>query len=317
MIRKTLKQISSLLIIVFCFSCLPVGTESASACTIWSSVNTVKLETANTETVNTEAAAESGFTAADIEHVQDLADILTDEEEASLQEECISVGENNEIDILILTTDSVPVNRKVYLEDFYDANDTVLTDAVLILVNMEPDNRGVEIQGYGQCEFSISDDRIEQILDEIVPYLSDGDYYGAFSSYINEVDHYMSIEATSDYVHTEQDNLNYNENYYEDAHPDKGELLRKKTLFNLLIAVIAGAVSVSVMLIHSKGEITVNSNTYLDPKNSRLLGHWDRYIRTTTTRVRKPQNNNSSGGFSGGGGVSSGGHSHSGGGRSF
>lgn len=260
------------------------------------------------------------FTAADIDHVQDLADILTDKEETALREECISIGELNEIDIFILTTDYTSGTRKLYLEDFYDAHDDILSDAVLVLVDMDPDNRGVEIQGYGQCEFSISDDRIERILDEIVPYLSDGDYYEAFSSYINEVDYYMSIEATSNYVHTEQDNLNYNENYYEEAHPDKGELLKKKTLLNLLIAVIVGVASVSVMLINSKGKITVSSNTYRDQKNSRLLGHWDRYIRTTTTRTRKPENNNhfhGGGGSFGGGGISGGGHSHSGGGRGF
>ena len=72
-----------------------------------------------------------------------------------------------------------------------------------------------------------------------------------------------------------------------------------------------------LMLFNSKGKVTVNRNTYMDPNNSRLLGHWDRYIHTTTTKRRKPQENHSSGGHSGGGGVSSGGHSHSGGGRSF
>ena len=252
--------------------------------------------------------------AADIDHVQDLADILTADEEESLREECISIGDLNEIDIFILTTNSVPENRKVYIEEFYDTHDDVLTDAVILLINMDPDKRGAEIQGYGQCEFSISDDRIELILDEIIPYLSDGDYFGAFSSYIYEVDYYMSIEATSDYVHTEADNEYYNENYNEEplTHGDY-------IIFNLFVSVIVGAVSVLIMVIvnaFSRGKVTTNRNTYMDTSNSRVLGHWDRYIRTTTTRTRKPKDN---GGHSSGlgGGVSSGGHSHSGGGRSF
>lgn len=258
---------------------------------------------------------ETAMAAADIDHVQDLADILTEEEEESLRQECISVGDLNEIDIFILTTDSVPENRKLYIEDFYDTHDDILTDAVLLLVNMDPEKRGVEIQGYGQCEFSLSDDRIDVILDNIVPYLSDGDYFNAFFSYIYEVDHYMSIEATSDYVHTEADNEYYDENYNEEplTHTDY-------IIFNLFVSVIVGAVSVLIVIIVnavSRGSITTNRNTYMDTSNSRVLGHWDRYIRTTTTRTPKPKDNG--GGHSShlGGGVSSGGHSHSGGGRSF
>ena len=260
-------------------------------------------------------STETAMAAADIDHVQDLADILTDEEEENLRNECISVGDLNEIDIFILTTDSVPENRKLYIENFYDTHDDILTDAVLLLVNMDPEKRGVEIQGYGQCEFSISDDRIELILDEIISDLSDGDYFDAFFSYIYEVDYYMSIEATSDYVHTEADNEYYNENYNEEplTHADY-------IIFNLFASVVVGAISVLIIVLVNalgRGSVTTNRNTYMDTSNSRILGHWDRYIRTTTTRRRKPKDNG--GGHSGhiGGGVSSGGHSHSGGGRSF
>ena len=261
-------------------------------------------------------SSETAMAAADIDHVQDLADILTDDEEESLRQECISVGDFNAIDIFILTTDSVPENRKVYIENFYDTHDDILTDAVLLLVNMDPDKRGVEMQGYGQCEFSISDDRIESILDNIVPYLSDGDYFGAFSAYISEVDHYMSIEATSDYVHTEADNEYYEENYNEEVVTPLDYII-----FNLFVSIVVGAIAVLVIVLINalaRGSMTANRNTYMDTSNSRILGHWDRYIRTTTTRRPKPKDNDGGGHSSHiGGGVSSGGHSHSGGGRSF
>ena len=129
----------------------------------------------------------------------------------------------------------------------------------------------------------------------------------------------MAMEAGSDYVHTEEDNLHYVEDYYEQTQLSKQDIFKQKTLLNAMIASIVGAIAVAIMAINSKGKITVNSKTYMDPRNSRLLGHWDRYIRTTTTRTRKPENNNHGGGGGGfgGGGVSRGGHSHSGGGRSF
>ena len=266
-------------------------------------------------------STETAMAAADIDHVQDLADILTDDEEETLRQECISVGDLNEIDIFILTTDSVPENRKLYIENFYDTHDDVLTDAVLLLVNMDPDKRGVEMQGYGQCEFSLSDDRISSLLDNIVPYLSDEDYFGAFSTYINEVDYYMSIEATSDYVHTEADNEYYNENYNEEIMTPVDYIIG-----NLIFAsFIGGALTIIILIVNAfsrllGGFASTDRTTYMDTSNSRVLGHWDRYIRTTTTKRRKPKDNDNGGaGHSShiGGGVSSGGHSHSGGGRSF
>ena len=253
--------------------------------------------------------------AADIDHVQDLADILTDEEEAALREECISHGDLNEIDIFILTTNSVPKNRKVYIEDFYDSHDDILTDAVFVLVNMDPDERGVEMQGYGQCEFSLSDDRIDKLLDGIVPYLSDGAYYDAFCYYIQEVDYYMSIEATSDYVHTEQDNINYDEHYAEEVELTPFEYMIGTLIVAARTSAILTLIIVVISLFRRGGSVTTNGNTYMDVSNSRVLGHWDRYIRTTTTRTRKPKDDGGSSHI--GGGVSSGGHSHSGGGRSF
>lgn len=306
-------------ILLYCFCITLAAANTAKAAGVLSTLEMATLETVM-EAAENEADSDS-FTAADIDHVQDLADILTDEEEEALREECISIGEAHEIDIFILTTDYTDDTRKAYLENFYDTNDDILSDAVLILVDMEPDNRGVEIQGYGQCEFSISDSRIEAMLDEIVPYLSEEDYSAAFFTYIDKVDSYMSVEASSDYVHTEQDNRNYNENYYEDSQEKEPSML-EQSLTNLFIAAVIGGISVAVMTIttvFSRTKMTTNGNTYIDSKHARVLGHWDRYIRTTTTRTRKPQNNNnnSSGTGFGGGGVSSGGHSHSGGGRSF
>ena len=255
---------------------------------------------------------------ANIDHVQDLADILTDEEEETLANECISAGDLSKIDILILTTNSVPENRKLYLEDFYDKHDDVLTDATLILVNMDKENRGVQIQGYGQCEFFVSDDRVELILDKITPQLSEGNYFEAFSQYIDEVAYYMSIEAGSDYVHTEQDNLNYNENYYQEENVEVTTL--DYIIFNLFVASIVGAVGVLVIFLFTLISTTTssaNGTTYINPKNSRVLGHWDKYIRTTTKRRPKPKDDDDDRSSGGGGGVSSEGHSHSGGGRSF
>lgn len=250
-----------------------------------------------------------------VKNVYDNASLLNDEELSQLESLCQTVNDVRNINIVILIADSINGNRKQYLEDYYDGHTPALSDAVLLLLNMDENDRGIEIQGYGSCEFYLSDDRINLILDDMMPYLQNGDYFDALEFFINQTDSYMGQEPTTHYKHTEADNEAYNN--VNGGNPDENSFA-KRTLIHLGIALLVGAVSVAVMAYHSSGRNTTSQSTYLDANNSRILGRWDRYLRTTTTRRRKPEpNHNNGGGSSSGGGVSSGGNSHSGGGRSF
>ncbi len=256
--------------------------------------------------------------ASEVTHVTDDASIFTDTEKEELEEQCSQVSESNNIDVVILTINGTDVTRKQYIEDYYDSMDTVLSDAVILLINMDSNDPGVELLGYGSCEYTLSDDRIEAVLDDIVPYLQDGAYFDSMSEFLQEVDYYVNLDPTTTYQHTEEDNQNYNENYYEGSQStDSGTSFAAKSLRNLAIAVVIAVVIVFIMAYNSGGRMTANQGVYLDASHSRILGQYDHYIRTTTTRVPKPKPQNNSGGGFGSGGVSSGGHSHSGGGRSF
>lgn len=237
--------------------------------------------------------------ASEIVSVTDEAGLLTESELLELETLCRETGALYNIDIIVHTVQSIPDTRKQFIEDYYDANDTVLTDAAILLLNMDPNDRGVEIQGYGQCEFNLSDDRIESMLDAILPYFSDGNYLGGLQEFVSQTDYYMNVTPTVTMSHAEMEAS-------ENAIPH---------LRNFGIALVIGAVAVVIMVFTSGSRITTNQGTYLDRNDSRILGRYDRYIRTTTTKRPKPKETSSGG--SGGGGVSSGGNSHSGGGRSF
>ncbi|MEG2513022.1 MAG: TPM domain-containing protein [Acetivibrio sp.] len=249
-----------------------------------------------------------------LEYVVDGADIFSDEEETQLLAECQALFESQDIHAVLLTTNSIDSTRKQYIEDYYDSREEVLGDAVLLLINMQSDDRGVEIQGYGSCEFTISDDRISSILDEILPYLKEAAYYDAASAFLQLCDFYISQGASTNQQHTQADNDAYNE--VNNPHASRDAFI-KQSFFNLMIGLILGAVVVFIMAYQSGGKMTASQSTYLDSGSSKVLGHYDRYIRTTTSRIPKPkpQDNSSGSGF--GGGVSSGGNSHSGGGSSF
>lgn len=261
----------------------------------------------------------TAYAAPEDQKVYDNAQLFSPEELQTLEDMCNQYGETSQVDIVIITTkDLGGKTPKSYLEDFYDEKgfgyNNEFGDTAMVLLKTDPGH--VEIQGYGQCEYYISDNRIESILNYIYPSLKNKNFYQAMEKFISQVNYYMEDEPESDYTHTEEDNQ-----AYENVRNNKtksGPLFQIGNQITLAIGI--GAATVLLMAFGSGGRNTVNSSTYLEHGNSRVLARQDIYLRTTTTKRRKPKNNNSSGGGGssrGGGGVSSGGHSHSGGGRSF
>ncbi|SHN82155.1 TPM domain-containing protein [Desulfitobacterium chlororespirans] len=262
------------------------------------------------------------------QHIFDGAQLFTEDERASLEETCQQYGSESDIDIVIVTTSDLDGKTpQLYLEEFYDAKgadgDGVYRSAALLLLNMTPGARSVEIQGYGRLQTYLNNQRIEYILDDITPQLADGNYYDAMLGYAEQTASYMQQEVQGSPGVNPGSSPHYNPPQSNGAGYSKQEdSIFFNTFFQLGLAAVIGAAAVSIMAARSGGRITTNNRTYLDPAHSRLLDHSDQYIRTTVTKVRRPkkdEHNNSGfgGGRGGGGGVSPGGHSHSGGGRSF
>lgn len=261
--------------------------------------------------VGTVNHAKAAQTEEQIQHIYDDAGLLSTSELKTLEEMCITYGEDAGLDIIILTHENPnAVDAEQYIEDFYD--EMVYGDSVILLVDMY--NRDICLMAFGDAQSYIHSKRGDVIIDGITPYLGDGDYVAAFKHYIEQSAGYM--KDTSD--------PNYDHEYIYDT-PDgsnnssesKGGGLITSVWFQLVAAIIIGFITVSVMTGGAGGKMTAGANTYMDQSHSGLIGRRDDYIRTTVTRVRKPEepkNTGSSGGFNAGGfrgGVSSGGHSHS------
>lgn len=249
------------------------------------------------------------------QRVYDNANLLSTEEIASLEELSLEIGSKYETTIYILSdVDSQGKSRQTYMEDFADSKEVV--NSTLLFVNMDPENRGFEIQGYGDNEYFINSSRIESILDAVFPYLKDGEYYQAFITYLEETDYYLSMDPSEDTsIHVPDNDYASSDKYYAEELDAENKTIFEELWFQILLSLAMGGIVVGIMAFNSGGRVTTNERTYLDSNHSRVLAHRDDYIRTTTTRIKKPSNNNHGGG--GGGGISSGGRSHSGGGRSF
>lgn len=231
--------------------------------------------------------------------VYDNGNILTDSQEAALEALCRKYGDKVKLDIVITTIDDDSLPHAIhYLEDMYDEKlfgyNQKAGDTIMICIDMA--RRDVYMEGYGKAEQHLDSERIQKIIKKITPDLSAGEYEKALKRYITLSANYYKIKPG--------------------INPDSPFF---KTRFQLLIALVIGALSVFIMAFRSGTRMTAGIHTYMDPHNARLLGKHDRYIRTTTTRVQRPRNNDSgsSGGGGSSGGVSSGGHSHSTGGGKF
>lgn len=278
-------------------------------------------------------ASSTALAAADTQKVYDYYGYFTQEEMKNLEEICAEYGEKGKIDIVMIIADGLGGKTPTkYMEDFYDemgfGYDQEFGDTSMILINLEKDNRWVEIQSYGQAQYYINNDRTEYILDDVADILKNQKYYDALEEFAKQAAYYMKEEkgvkipsstdtgsGSSDSVTGDYGNESYDGD--SDYYGEKEENILYNTWAQLVIALVIGGVTVGVMAATSGGSVTVNNGTYLDAGNSSVVASRDDYIRTTTTRVMKPQNNNNGPRSSGGGGVSSGGHSHSGGGRSF
>ena len=179
----------------------------------------------------------------------------------------------------------------------------------MLLLDVNEEERRIEIQGYGEMEYIITDARIEDIIDEIFDDLKAGKYYKALASFPVLVAQYKDMGYGQDArKHTQQDNETYDPYYYEK---------KNSSIYFLCcipIALIIGGIVTAVLVVRSGGATTTTFHNYINENRRSLIGRYDRYTHTTTSKRRKPRDTTN---HSGGGGVSSGGHSHSGGGRSF
>lgn len=307
--------------------CLMVSVQGAWQASAVESTLTEEQTLRNKEKVNLEKT-----------RVYDYADLLTADEETELESSYYLWGMEADTDIILVTTDNMEgKSDKVYLEDFQDelyfVQDILAENASLMLINME--DRIVTIQGYGDCEFWISNDRIEYILDWVYEGLVDGNYYAAAESFGEQTAYYMNQDkgVATEYEPGQDYGESYGgpSDYYSEPLSERytaweylGEMLSEAFFGSLLIAVIGSSIACLIIGWNRKTKVTVYPATYMDQQNSGLSAKRDDYLRTTVTKVRRPKESSSSGGSrsssgrsSGGGGRSSGGRSHSGGSRRF
>ncbi len=232
--------------------------------------------------------------------IYDEANLLSEDDEASLMVKLEKYSSKYSADIAIVTTnDAGGMSSQAYADAYAEKIGQSMSrdeyPGILFLIDM--DNRQIYMATQGQAMNYYDDYRINKVLDNCYNHITDGDYKGTCEAFLKGVRDYMGRSTD------------------RSARMDAfGVLIR------LLIAMAIGAVVTFAMVFRRGGHVTTNSRTYFDASGSHLDAKEDCFMNRTVTRrhIEKPKSGGGSSG-SGGGGVhmSSGGGTHGGGGRSF
>ena len=269
--------------------------------------------------------------------VIDGADLLAGTEEMQLLAKFDEIADTQDFDVIVATVNTLEgKSPQEYADDLYDYNDFGLgdkKDGILLLVSMEDRDVYISTTGYGTEVFP--DGEWENILNQILPYLSDARYYEAFEKYTWLCQNYLKNHSSGindgeyGYGDWYYDSYYSDENYnsYDDFYTPFEDMEFDFIKWIPISLVIGMTISLLIMLVFRSKLKSVRrkptAHDYQVPGSMQVTHQSDMYLYSHVTKTPRQtqQNNNhprSGGGFSGGGvHVGSSGRSHGGGGGKF
>ena len=238
--------------------------------------------------------------------VVDDANLLSVEEKTTLENTLDNLREKHAFDIVVVTANTLQGKSPMaYADDFFDYQGYGVgtnRDGILLLVSMEDRDWWISTSGYGITAFT--DAGMDYMKDEFLPYLSDGDYSGAFQSFAELCDEFLT-EAR------------------EGKPFDRGHMpYRPLGIMSIGISFLAGLVIAFIIAGTMRGKLkTVHNKTaatdYLKSGSFRLHDSRDIFLYSNIRRVARPKQNSSGGGGGSRTHTSSSGRSHGGSGGKF
>ncbi len=233
------------------------------------------------------------------------------------------------VDVAIVTAASLDgKTAQEYADDFCDENGIGQGDSkggILLMISSAERQWAISTVGYGI--FAFTDDDLEYISDNFLPSLSDGDWYGACTSFIADCGPCL--------VAAEEDDQPYDPDNFDNDYDDNYEPVTSSGYFSfawlgmaLIVGLIAAFIGMSVMKSGMKSVSMRESATdYLRAGSFKPGRQQDLFLYHTVTMTARPKNDDNDGGghhggFGSGGGfssthVSSGGTTHGGRSGSF
>jgi uncharacterized protein len=255
--------------------------------------------------------------------IVDEAGLLTSQEIASLTSKAESIRNDYDFEAVIVTVQTLGGSTvEAFADDYYDFNGYGCGpdhDGVLLLLAMDEREYHITTTGFGIKAFT--DYGMDQMADRFVSYLSNGNYSGGFSTFLDLVRQYLEVAKNGRPI-----DVNYS---YEDYQFDRMDASAKALYYlkiclrHLLPFLLIGFVVSLIFVSSQKSKLKSihmqsAANQYRDEQGLKLQVCDNLFLYSTTTRTRIQTESSSRGsGHSGGGssthtsssGTSHGGHS--------
>jgi uncharacterized protein len=118
----------------------------------------------------------------------DEPDLLTDSEESELIAKLENICSQKQMEVVVAAFETIgDYTPMEYADDFYDYNGYGYgenRDGLVLIIVMDTSDWWISTRGSAITAFT--DAGIDYIGEQIVPYLSDGDYYGAFNRFAEQ-----------------------------------------------------------------------------------------------------------------------------------
>lgn len=237
------------------------------------------------------------------ERLVDEADLLTDSEESALLQKLNDVSKKHRSNVAVLTVYDHNGTVQEFADDYFDYNGFQADfegSGILFMLSME--DREWAISTSGSAIYAFTDYGQEYMTEEMLPYLSSGDYYSAFDTYISIADRFLTLyeEGTP---------------YDVDSSKNPNEL-KVVAVASLVVGIILAFIIIGIMAapLHSV-QMNANAAGYQSHSGINMQVHRDTFLRASTSKRLIPRDDGSrSGGSSGGSSThtSSSGSSHGG-----
>ena len=209
-------------------------------------------------------------------NVFDEIDLLTQDQQNSLQEKIDDINKDAEFTTYIIIVNDLGGQTVEQFTEQYQQQHDLSDDCAMMVVAMQ--SRDVDIAAKGKGENALDQNRREEIYDDMYDYLHSGDYYKAFSVFLDGVKKYSHPYVPFTWV-----------------------------LISLAIGfIIALIVSNSLKKQLKTVEFQRDAKPYVKAGSMNLRKSSDQFLYFTISRVARPKNNGGKGGMhsSGGGGGS-------------
>jgi len=254
------------------------------------------------------AFAADGF--ADLYYrMNDSAEVLTEDEDGELEASLEELSVRQSFDVIIATIDSLEsegcTSMEGYADDLYDYCQFGYgenRDGVLLLVSIGDRKWHISTCGYGITAFT--DAGIQYLGEQMTPFMADGDYAGAFRTFVQWSDTYIDAARA--------------------GHPyDVNNLPREPlSLMYLFLALGIGLVLAWVVVSVMKSQLRSvafqeNAASYVREGSMNLTNSRELFLYRDVHRTERPKESSSSDSGGSSTHTSSSGTTHGGGGGSF